>query len=515
MQLKTFFAFALLFTAAPLSAQTAAPPNNVLPSNLEKLLAARPLLNQTLSIQEAVTIALRESPIVRGATAEVEMAQARLDQARAERKPAVGLYGFLADGSIPNNIVAPQAVRPLVVRRLASGGYADAKLSVAYPLYTGDRLQALVRQASALQNASQAQVQTQQHEVALLTRTAYHETLARRALVTVWQERLTEDEEQLRIDRVRAEEGKIPPFYVQRSEAEVAASQQELTNATRDVALSLAQLKTVMGINPLSELTLDETLPTQPLLEFLQQLAPDVAPISIAPAADAVPSTPPLNAATATFELPQFLPALLRLAERKRPELQASESRVQAAQAGREAQRSAFRPQINLFATGDLSNERVTGDGSASGVTYGVVAALPLFDSGLRRARVREAEAGQLQQEQERERVALQVGQEVTNALLNARAAAQNIGTAQSALVAAREEYRVARIRYEAGKSIPVEVLDALSARTRAASNQVQALYDWNVTRDQLLRAVGVLDESDASVLPATAIDLFPKSMNR
>lgn len=73
------------------------------------------------------------------------------------------------------------------------------------------------------------------------------------------------------------------------------------------------------------------------------------------------------------------------------------------------------------------------------------------------------------------------------------RATNSEIQEVTNALVAAREDYRVARLRYEAGKSIPVEVLDALSARTRAASNQVQALYDWNVARDQLLRAGGVI----------------------
>jgi outer membrane protein TolC len=60
-------------------------------------------------------------------------------------------------------------------------------------------------------------------------------------------------------------------------------------------------------------------------------------------------------------------------------------------------------------------------------------------------------------------------------------------------LAAAREDYRVARIRYEAGKSIPVEVLDALAARTRAEQSVVQAKYQFNAARDQLLRAVGVL----------------------
>ncbi len=468
---------------------------------LETILASRPILETTLTREEAVNIALRESPVVRGASSEVEMAQARLEQARAERKPMIGLYGFLSDGTIPNNVVAPQSVRPPVVRRLASGGYADLKITAMYPLYTGNRLQSLTRRAAALRGATEAEAQAQNQEVALLTRLAYNEALAQRAMVDVWQERLKEDEEQLRIDRVRADEGKIPPFYVLRGEAEVAGTQQEVTNATRDVELALTQLKTVMGVHPLSQIALAQTLDYQPSFELLEQLSLEN---SSAPKTDTVPATAPLPPSNATFEVSDVLPSLLRLAEQERPELRASLQRIRAADAGTAAARSEFSPQVNVFATGDLSNERVMSGGNASGVTYGVVAALPIFDGGLRRAKVREAEAAGRGEQQERERVALQIGQEVTNGLLNLRAAEKNIKTSQTVLEAAREDYRVARIRYEAGKSIPVEVLDALAARTRAEANVVQAKFQFATARDQLLRAVGVLPASAQAAPIAT-----------
>ncbi len=110
---------------------------------------------------------------------------------------------------------------------LPPGAFVDANLMVMYPLYTGGRLQAMVRQAAAMQDASEAQREMQRQEVALLTRTAYREVLARRALVEVAQARLNEDEERLRIDRVRLAQEQIPAYYVQRDEAEAAQARQE------------------------------------------------------------------------------------------------------------------------------------------------------------------------------------------------------------------------------------------------------------------------------------------------
>jgi outer membrane protein TolC len=89
--------------------------------------------------------------------------------------------------------------------------------------------------------------------------------------------------------------------------------------------------------------------------------------------------------------------------------------------------------------------------------------------------------------------MALQVSQEVATALLDLRAAERNVQTARTGLVAAEEEYRVALIRYTAGKGLNVEALDAQSAQVRAQSNHVQALFEYHVARDRLARAFGVL----------------------
>lgn len=435
-------------------------------SRLEPILESRPRVDGVLTLERAVEIALRESPVIRGAAAEVEAAEGRLNAARAERKPWVSANTFLSGGTLPNIIESPQTVQPSAIVGLPRGAFIDQNLMVMYPLFTSGRLKAMTRQAAALRSASEAELEAQRQEVALMTRVAYREVLARRAVVDIWVARLREDEEQLRIDRARADEGKIPSFYVLRDEAEAAQTRQEITNARRDVELSLLQLKTVMGIHLGSRVEIQERLAYEPSTSWLQQLGGTSNDVG----------------------------ALLRLAERQRPELRAAQHRVLAAQSETSAIKSSYRPQINAFGMGDVMRSRE--EGSTGGITFGLAASIPLYSGGQKNARLQTANAERKKQEAERQQTALQIGQEVGNAVVNLRAAEQNIGTAQTAMKSAQEDYRVARLRYESDKSVVVEVLDALAVRVRAESNSVQAMYAYNIARDQLLRAVGALDVS-------------------
>ncbi len=473
------------FAVGPLRAQTPRPPATPPPTTtggtLERLLlAGRPVVNQRLTLDEAVAIARRESPVVRGAVAEVEAAVAQLAAARAETRPMVSANTFVSGGSIANIVESPQLPVARMIMGLPRGAYADQNLMVMFPLYTAGRLQALVRQAAAQQGASEANLRAQGDELALLTRVAYRDVLLRQALVEVARTRLRENEERLRVDRARLEQQQIPAYYVSRDQAEVAASQQAVTNAQRDALIAVSQLKTVLGVSLASRLELSaDALDHQPSKDLLAHLTAGTTATAVDPS------------------LPADLVALLRRAEQQRPELQTARQRIAAARAVSAAIQGGYRPQVNLFAMGDVV--KMGGERASGGVTYGLAASIPLYTGGGERARVQGADAQRRQQEQEQERVALQIAQEVNAGYLTLLAAEQNIQTARTALSAAQDEYRAARARYDAGRSVLVEALDALASRGRAEVNVVQASYEYNVAGDRLRRAIGALDVAAAA----------------
>jgi outer membrane protein TolC len=444
-------------------------------AGLEQVLASRPRFDGQLTVKQAVDVALRESPVIRGAAQEVEAAVGRLDAARAERRPWASVNTFVGGGSAANIVTSPDAVQPRMAMGLPGGGFVDQNVSVMLPVYTGGRLRAMVRQAQSLKGASQADLAAMRQEVALMVRLAYRQVQARQSYVGVYEALLEQNRERQRIDQIAYEQEKIPRFYTLRNAAEVANAEQMLTNARRDVEISLVQLKTLMGVHLESRLELTEPLDFQPAGAVLAVLAgEESAAVQAAPAA-------PVDTAR-----------LLQTAERNRPELSAAAQRVQGGLEEIRIAKSAYKPQIGVGVMGDFMKMR--GESPFGGSTIAVVGSLPILDGGSRRARLRTAEAEAARLREERKRVALQVGQEVATAVLNLQAAERNVGTARAAVTAAAEDYRIALLRYTSGLGINVEALDALAARVRAQNNEIQALYEYNVAQDQLARALGMLE---------------------
>jgi outer membrane protein TolC len=425
-------------------------------------------------MDEAVDLALKNSPVVLGSAAELNAAVGRLRSARAEMRPWLSANAFASGGGGTGIVATPPPTQPAAIMGLPGGRFADLNLSLMLPLVTSGRLEGMVRQAAALRHASEADLATQRQEVTLMTRTAYHDVQARRAMVGVAQARLKENEERLKNDAARLKQQSIPEYYLRRDEAEVASARQDVTNAQRDVDISLVGLKTVIGVSPASQLDVTGDLDSPNTAEFLAALT-----------------------AGSGAQPDDTLSALLNLAERKRPELMAGSRRVEGARADTTSVRGSYLPQLSLGVMGDWMK---AGSMNASArTTAAVIASIPLYSGGQREGRIREAEGMREKQEQDLRQVALQVAQDVQNALLNLRAADQNVGAAQAGQKAAESEYAAAQLRYQVGRSVAAEMLDSLASRVRAQSDVVQALYLYNVARDQLLRAVGGLGASPPS----------------
>jgi outer membrane protein TolC len=121
----------------------------------------------------------------------------------------------------------------------------------------------------------------------------------------------------------------------------------------------------------------------------------------------------------------------------------------------------------------------------------GVGATLNIFDAGLARSRIHEAEGSRDAAAATLAQVRQTVALDVRTALSVLRQAQVNRQTTAANVQQAQEALRIAQVRYRAGVATSVEVTDAQVALTQAQTNEVNAEYDYLDAETALARAIG------------------------
>ena len=110
---------------------------------------------------------------------------------------------------------------------------------------------------------------------------------------------------------------------------------------------------------------------------------------------------------------------------------------------------------------------------------------------GKTRSSVREKESLKKQLIQIRFALIDQIRLQIKEAMLALDEAEKNIPTTKKAIEQAEENLKVSQERYKAQVTTSTEVLDAQTLLTQARTNYYNALYDHNLAKAKLHRAMG------------------------
>jgi outer membrane protein len=183
--------------------------------------------------------------------------------------------------------------------------------------------------------------------------------------------------------------------------------------------------------------------------------------------------------------------ALIATARSRRPDLQAAEAQLKAAESNIDLARAQGRPTLSL-AAGPSWQE--VGGVSSNGSSIGLTLSVPLFSGFDTTYRVRAAQAQADVRAAQRDRLSSQVALDVWRAYQNLNTATQSLTTTADLVASAEQSERVARGRYQAGVGTVLELLTAQSALASARLQRIQATLDWQVFRATLAQTVGALD---------------------
>ena len=115
-----------------------------------------------------------------------------------------------------------------------------------------------------------------------------------------------------------------------------------------------------------------------------------------------------------------------------------------------------------------------------------------IFDNGITSAQVHSAEAQKKRYESQARQQVETISLDVHNAYVNLQTAAKNIEVTSEAVAKAEEEFEIAQIRYVEGVDTNLNVMNAQEKVVETKNNYYRALYNYNTSRAQLEKAMGI-----------------------
>lgn len=312
---------------------------------------------------------------------------------------------------------------------------ADA--TARYEIFSGRKFADLGRTAAGLDQADATELQ-QRFQAALQTEADYYGVLLNQELGRVARDRVHRGEEGLKIARARVTSGAA----VQSDSLQfvLELTQARLDSIQRDAALTVARLQLGRRVG--------EAGPV------------DAVPIDTTPAPD----------------LPVGLSDAVQTALAQGPQYRAARAAERAAASALKAERGAYLPTIAL--TGEHTRFDVKffpGAVNVSSISLGV--SLPIWDDGRREIAVTRARVNRDVARAIRDDLDRSARRDVTAGYEAYRTAQATTALSGTAVLVARENYRVQESRYRGGATTILDVLDAQVRLTQAEADLVQSRY--------------------------------------
>ena len=414
----------------------------------------------SVTLPEAVRIALERHPDVAKARTAADALKGKIREVRAQALPDISINGMftrLRDPSLLNASGIDKFPPELQAALVPTGvNLFDYRLTVKQQLYTAGKVGTALRLASVEAEGSLVDIDRTEQDLALQVVRAFYGLL--------WAEKYerqvaeTQQQKQSHADmaRMRFKNGVATEVDVLRLEVAVANGQPDLARARNAVRQARALLNYYLG-RPIEA-------PTGVSGEFVEKAWED-----------------------------SDLEALTREALRRRPEL----NRLRIAERSAAMQLKLARAENKLRA--DFSADYGIMSRLPSNLMnskfnrwdFAVNFTLPVFDGFKRSGLVWQATSAERIARLEREKTEQQVRLALQQGLDELTASRETVVAARANLKQAEKVLEMTESNYKYGAATPLDILDSQTAVSLARTNLLRGLYDYSVARASLRWAMG------------------------
>ena len=444
------------------------------------LLPARLLFGQhlqqpsSLTLQQAVNIALEKNPQRKAALADTKAASADLKEARSFLLPHITFSEAATRGNDPVYVFGSK----LRQQRFTTADFALNVLNTPTPfgnfatrfggtwnLFDSFASWRGVNRAERMKDAAGHQLERTDQEVVFRVVDSYYAVLVARKQMEVAEHAMKTAQAILDRSKDRFETGVVVESDYLSAQVRLATRKQELIRAQNNLALARAQLSTAMGISTENVFDPADTLAERNL--------------------------PAISLEEAEKQAVEMRPDLKRV----RSEEMAQQQSVSIA-------KSSFGPRVNAFAGWEADNPTFVAGGGGNNWLAGIEVQFDLFQGGAKRAQLSHERAMQEKAAALKEMAIDAIRLEVQRAYYDVDAARQQVEVARAAIAESQESLRINQNRYDSGLSTITDLLASEEAARRSQTDYWEAIYRYHTGYANLELASGTLNPQSPVVTP-------------
>ena len=394
-----------------------------------------------LNLEKSIQIALENNIGYKITESMVDVSQAQVEETEGAKKLNMKLQGGIL-----------QMSETLDEEDMEAGDYSDLftlsplvpiiSISATKIIYSGNKIESLIDQAEANKKISLNDLEKEKQKIIYKVTEAYYQVLQTEAIKRVSAQAVTQMQAHLESSEALLKEGMIAPIDLNRIKSQLSNLEHNLIKAENGHKLTMYNLNSIIWIDLNTELVLENNLSYEPCEINLEQ---------------------------ALIQATENRPENMNIAQQRR----IMEEMVDVAKSNR-------KPQVIFSAESGITGWQAM-----------IVAEYSLFDGGVNKAKIEQAEINLAQVDQSEKQVQQFIEFEVRSAYLNMREAEKLIKIAEEGIKNSQESFRIAQVKYNEGIATNTEVIDAQSTLIEAETNHLNALYDYNINRAALVKAMG------------------------
>ena len=422
---------------------------NLWKSRKEQQEKAQVIISGELSLQDCIKLTLVNNKTLQSVAQNKEIARGQELSSYSGILPSVALsFNYLREDKVAS-------IGPFTIGDVDN---YSAKLRVTQPIYAGGSIVAGINSARLFRLITDQTVRAATQDVMYAAEHAYYDVMLNQHLLEISNDAVRSSQAHLENVRQKRKQGVASDYDVLRAEVELSNFQADLIRNKNAINISKTNLMKIMGVSQDSDFAVSEQFVYEPT---------DIT-----------------------------LDNAVQLAFNNRPDLFGKEFSIKYQNELLKISKSRYYPVIAGFfeaseSKPDPHNPMIIDWGNIW--TAGASVTFSAFDGFNREGSVI-AQKAKLKQSQidlvDSEETALF---EVNTAILGIQNASEFVDSQKLNLTRASEGLRLVEVGFREGTNTQLEMLDAQSALTQARVNYYQSIYNHNVAKLDLLKAMGTI----------------------